>query len=488
MREVAYSQRLSESITDAQQQASLLISATTSTGWPDGDAWGQFPYELVSSAGPLGSSSQIKVFETGGHALMPLPAPSPYPVGHIDQSAETFPGAVGGPLAGTSVPVVSDTFAVASIPDISAPTIPNLLRKLPADAQIRAYVFVTDASATAAVDALDRVLYPGLPAAVLLVGAVAYLATRRALRPVEAIRARTAAVTASDPRERVTVPRTGDEIARLAETINETLERLDGAVRTLRGFVADAAHELRSPLATLLATLEVAEAYPDRADWPATVATARRQARRVQLLTEDLLLLARLDAQPAGPHADAAPGTAAAEVDLTGLAYDTAADYRVRPGGVTVLCDTTGTGRVLGDPARLERVLRNLLDNAVRHASTRVSVTVHDGCDAGGGAGYVELSVQDDGPGIPAQDRERVFERFTRLDDARSRETGGTGLGLAIAREIVERSGGTLRVAESEAGARLVARIPRARPATAEAAPPPTPEPPAAQSPAVALR
>jgi signal transduction histidine kinase len=329
---------------------------------------------------------------------------------------------------------------------------------VPANADLSVYVFVTPASAQAAVAALDRLLYPGVPAAVLLVAAVAYLATRRALRPVEAIRARTAAVTATDPRERVRVPDTGDEIARLAATINTTLQRLDDAAQAQRRFVADAAHELRSPISSLLTTVEVAEAYPERADWPETVATTAQQARRIQNLAEDLLLLARMDA------ALPANGTAAA-VDLAAQARDTVAEYTARPDTdpagrtVTVTCRSDAEVLVEGDRNGLERLQRNLTDNAVRYARSRVDVRVY----AAGETAVIE--VEDDGPGVPAADRERIFERFTRLDDARSRETGGSGLGLAIVRDVVERHHGTIEVTDAAAGpgagARFTVRIPR---------------------------
>jgi signal transduction histidine kinase len=321
----------------------------------------------------------------------------------------------------------------------------------PPSGMVRVYVFATTDFARQAQTALDRDLYPAVPAAALLVAAVAFLATRRALRPVEEIRVRTAAVTAADPRERVAVPRTGDEIARLAVTINETLGRLDSASRAQRRFVADAAHELRSPLAGLLATLEVAEVYPDRADWPATVAVAARQARRVQALADDLLLLARLDSAPAP-----VPGRL---VDLAALAQDVAVDFAARC-PIEVRDDTAGTALVHGVPLQLERMLRNLVDNATRFAATgvRVEVSVQ--------AARVVLTVHDDGPGIPAEDRERVFERFTRLEDDRSRDTGGSGLGLAIVREIAGRHHGTVRVQgaqEGVSGARLTVRLPLAQ-------------------------
>ena len=176
---------------------------------------------------------------------------------------------------------------------------------------------------------------------------------------------------------------------------------------------------------------------------------AARQARRIQALADDLLLLARFDAA-----AVAAPERV---VDLAALAQDVAADFAAL-GEVSVDDDTRGRARVGGTPVQLERMLRNLVDNATRFAAARVGISVStQGTTA-------VIRVQDDGPGIPAADRERVFERFTRLEDDRSRDTGGSGLGLAIAREITERHRGTVRVEASERGARLVVRLPLAGP------------------------
>ena len=460
MRHVAYDQRYGESTGNARQQADLLISNVTLSSWPTGDNWGPFPFELVTTKGLLSSSSQIKVFEGASRhgpgaadslSYMPVPKASAAGLPYSGTWTIVFPANVRSPLAGVHVTVVS-----ATLP-ISALTIPqgnssNGMSGQPANASVRAYVFVTPTSARAAVAALDRILYPAIPTAVLLVAAVAYFATRRALRPVEAIRARTAAVTATDPRERVTVPKTGDEIARLAITINATLERLDAAAQSHRRFVADAAHELRSPLASLLTNLEIAETYPDHADWPETVATAAGQARRIHALADDLLLLARLDAAPTAACSPDDP------VDLARLARDVADDYADRCDTVIVDCDGDDAARVHGSPVHLERLLRNLMDNATRYADKRVEVSVRTDADTSDAI----LTVHDDGPGIPAADRERVFERFTRLDDDRSRKTGGTGLGLAIAREIVERYDGTLRVVDARRGACFTARLPLA--------------------------
>ena len=472
MRHVAYDQRYSESTGNARQEADLLISNVTPNSWPGSDDWGPFPFEIVTSGGLLSSSSQLKAYEStngraqgeaGARSLMPPPAPSVAGLPYSGTWTAHFVATGKSPLAGLTVTSVSTTLLVSEL-TIAQGNASNGMIGQPANSSVRAYVFVTPTSAQAAVAALDRVLYPAIPTAVVLVAAVAYLATRRALRPVEAIRARTAAVTATDPRERVAVPNTGDEIARLATTINATLERLDNAAQSHRRFVADAAHELRSPLASLLATLEIAEIYPDRADWPETVATAAGQARRIHALADDLLLLARLDAAPTA-NANDDP------VDLARLARDVTHDYADRCDTLTVHCDTGGEDpdedempvRVNGNPVHLERLLRNLLDNATRYADKRVEVSVHTDTDTKeGDTGNAILTVRDDGSGIPAAEHERVFERFTRLDDDRSRRTGGTGLGLAIAREIAERYDGTLRIVGARRGAVFVARLPLA--------------------------
>jgi signal transduction histidine kinase len=450
MGHVAYRQRMSQTRQEAQNEAGNLLDAMTLTEWPGGDQWG-LPYEVDSTGGLLNSSSQLQAFETGGKAFMRLPGTATTNTPYWGSTRAGFPhlgGRQGGGLAGTSLEAETATLPI-SMAARGTTTLGNFdeATDSPPNGTVRAYVFVTTAEAQSAQSALDHDLYPVVPFAALLVAGVAFLATRRALRPVELIRARTAAVTATDPRERVAVPRTGDEIARLAVTINDTLERLESASRVQRRFVADAAHELRSPLASLLATLEVAETYPERADWPETVSVAARQARRIQALADDLLLLARFDSA-----AVAAPERV---VDLAALAQDVAADFAAR-GEVSVLDESGGRALVGGNPVQLERMLRNLVDNATRFAAERVeiSVLVQDT--------KAVLRVQDDGPGISVADGERVFERFTRLDDDRSRDTGGSGLGLAIVREIVERHRGTVRVVESERGALLSVRLPLA--------------------------
>ncbi|CAL9597449.1 ATP-binding protein [Streptomyces sp. enrichment culture] len=300
-----------------------------------------------------------------------------------------------------------------------------------------------------AVNTALTVMLIGFPALLAVVAWVTWLVTRRALRPVEGIRREMAAITASeDLARRVPVPGTHDEVARLASTTNETLTALESSVERQRRFVADASHELRSPIASLRTQLEVAAAHPELLDLDGAV----EDTVRLQRLAADLLLLARLDAgeRPAD-----------ARVDLAALAREEAEGRR----GVSVRADPGVT--VAGSRGQLGRVLANLLDNAQRHARSTVEVSVRrdtapredggrdGGGDGGGDGGVAVVAVADDGEGVAAADRERIFERFVRLDAARSRDDGGAGLGLAIARDVAVRHGGTLTVHDAPAGGAL---------------------------------
>ncbi|MFE3265346.1 ATP-binding protein [Streptomyces sp. NPDC059215] len=292
------------------------------------------------------------------------------------------------------------------------------------------------AAEQAAVRTALTVMLTGLPLLLAVVAAVTWRVTRRALRPVEGIRSEMAAITASeDLARRVPVPDTQDEVAGLARTTNETLAALETSVERQRRFVADASHELRSPIASLRTQLEVGAAHPELLD----VTGAVEDTVRLQRLAADLLLLARLDAgeRPSGTR-----------FDLAALVRE---EVSRRP-GVTAHC---ASAEVVGSRGQLARLLGNLLDNARRHARSRVAVTVRtDGP-------WAVLEVADDGAGVPAAERERIFERFVRLDEARSRDDGGAGLGLAIARDVARRHGGTLTAGEAaEGGALFTLRLP----------------------------
>ncbi|MGW1181382.1 sensor histidine kinase [Streptomyces drozdowiczii] len=289
-----------------------------------------------------------------------------------------------------------------------------------------------------AVDSVRAAMLAGLPVVLLVVAGTTWLVTRRALRPVEGIRREMAAITASeDLGRRVPEPGSRDEVARLARTTNETLAALEESVGRQRRFVADASHELRSPIASLRTQLEVAAAHPDLLDLPGAVA----DTVRLQSLAADLLLLARLDA---GER----PG--ATRLDLGALVREEVSQRVGDRVPVSVSVRDDGL-EVAGSRGQLARVLGNLLDNAQRHAVRSVSVTVD--ADAGG----VLVAVTDDGAGVPEAERDRIFERFVRLDEARARDDGGAGLGLAIARDVAARHGGTLTVS----GARFELRLPR---------------------------
>ncbi|MFE9248292.1 ATP-binding protein [Streptomyces sp. NPDC007088] len=296
-----------------------------------------------------------------------------------------------------------------------------------------------------AVGTASTVMLIGLPVLLAVVAAVTWLVTRRALRPVEGIRREMAAITASqDLGRRVPEPGTHDEIAALARTTNETLSALESSVERQRRFVADASHELRSPIASLRTQLEVGAAHPELLDVDGAVA----DTVRLQQLAADLLLLARLDA---GERPRDRP------VDLLSLVA-AELDQRAHDRVPARFHAGTDAAEVLGSGSQLRRVLGNLLDNAQRHARSEVSVELNRG-DV-----FAELAVADDGAGVPPEQRERIFERFVRLDDARARDEGGAGLGLALARDLALRHGGTLTVGERPGGgARFVLRLPLSR-------------------------
>lgn len=282
----------------------------------------------------------------------------------------------------------------------------------------------------------------------LLLGLMALVAWRvigSTLRPVEALRRGAERISGTAPDERLPVPVAADEIRALAVTLNAMLDRLAAARGRQRAFVADAAHELRSPLTSMRTQLEVAQQLGEGGSLPAELLV---EVERLTRLVEDLLLLARVDADQRGPAAPAV-------LDARELVTDVAAGYA--GARVPVRAAAEAAVLVCADRDELRRALRNLIDNAVRHARTGVWVdaVVEPG-------GPVLIAVSDDGPGIPTAERERVFDRFARRDDARSRDAGGSGLGLPIARELVHRARGTVVFAtDAEGRLRAEVRLPR---------------------------
>jgi signal transduction histidine kinase len=298
--------------------------------------------------------------------------------------------------------------------------------------------------------ALRNGLLIGAPLLLVALALVSWRVIGWTLAPVEALRRgadqiSAAEITSSGTAQRLPVPDARDEVRRLAETLNDMLGRLAAASASQRGFVSDAAHELRSPLASLRTQLEVA-ARLGGAETTELATDALLDVARLSTLVDDLLLLARLDEAP-GRTRRREP------VDLGELAATVVGRYAAARVPVTV-AGPAAELVVPGDPNGLTRVLANLVDNAVRHASAQVTVTVT------GTEGQGELIVADDGPGIPVADRDRVFDRFTRLDDARARESGGAGLGLAIVRELVRAHGGTVTLRDAAPGLEVHVALP----------------------------
>jgi len=310
-----------------------------------------------------------------------------------------------------------------------------------------------------AVAAVVRLLAVAVPLVVALVTLLAWVVVGRALRPVERIRRDAEAIGSSpgggrgdgrgDARvhSRVDEPGTGDEVDRLARTLNGMLARLDAARTAQRRFVSDASHELRSPLATVRQHAELARIHPDRTSLAELADVVLAEGARQEELVDALLVLSRLDE---GAGLDARP------VDLDDVALEEVARLR---GRADVRVDGSGirAARVTGDARLLALAVRNLAENAARHAASTVTVSTAATDDG------VVLAVDDDGRGIPAAERERVLDRFVRLDEGRDRDSGGSGLGLAIVRAVAEAHGGSARVEEAPGGgARVVLRLPAA--------------------------
>jgi signal transduction histidine kinase len=288
-------------------------------------------------------------------------------------------------------------------------------------------------------------LLVAVPTASAVLAALVWLLVGGVLRPVEQIRARVASIGGRDLDQRVPEPGTRDEIARLAHTMNDMLARLETATDRQRRFVADASHELRSPLTRMRAELEVDRAHPESADPDATRRSVLEEVALMQRLVEDLLTLARLDGEPAHLRHQM--------VDLDDVVLREVRGAATASVGVDA--SAVSAAQVWGDPTQLARVIRNLIDNALRYGGPNIVITLREE------SGEAVLTVADDGPGVPAALQETIFQRFTRVDEARSTAAGGAGLGLAIVREIVELHGGSVVLdPEHSTGARFVVRFP----------------------------
>ena len=299
---------------------------------------------------------------------------------------------------------------------------------------------------------LTKAALIGAPIAVLLLGLSTYFVTTLTLRSVAALRHGAADITAAGlSGQRLPVPGAQDEIHRLAVTLNRMLDRIETATARQRTFVGDAAHELRSPLASLRVQLEVSQRMGPSTDWPELIDDVLIDVSRLDRLVEDLLALARLDET----------GGASARhesIDLGALIESITPNYE--HARVPVECAVAPDVIVLGSRDALHRVVVNLVDNAVRYARSGVQVDV----DADGP--FARLTITDDGPGLPESERERVFDRFYRAETSRSRDSGGTGLGLPIVRDLLRAHKGTVRLIARPDGAdglRALVLLPRER-------------------------
>ena len=295
---------------------------------------------------------------------------------------------------------------------------------------------------TDSINTIRRLLWFAVPTLILAIAAITWLAATRALRPVHAISRQARAISAANIDQRLPLPPANDEIRELADTVNDMLARLERSQQQQRQLVADASHELRSPVASTRAQLEVAQRNPEAADWEAMTTTVLGEQEQLSSLIDDLLALSRLD--EAGP-------SRAKVVDLE----DLIGAESNRGHGVRVRTAINAPVQVSGDEGLLTRAVRNLVDNATRHAKAEVLIALR------ATAMSAIIDVDDDGPGVPVSQRERIFDRFARIDEARDRVRGGAGLGLAITREVARAHGGEVEVTDSPmGGARFTVTLP----------------------------
>lgn len=372
---------------------------------------------IIDDSGKILLSSRVS-------QLLPLSDRRPHGTERIVQNARHWwrPGDVDTPL------IVSR--------GVRAPSGQHVIVQVAASQQPQHEAISTDA----------KYLLLGTPILTALAAALAWWVAGRALAPVDRMRAEVDAIESGHLDARVVVPEQKDEISALAVTLNRMLNRLESSQARQQRFVADASHELRSPLATLQAATDLAALDP-AGEWPVVAPTVRIELQRMGALIDDLLLLARLD--------ERRTSTPARAIDLDDIAQAEVGRWR---------SEQRVTVRYAGSPTRarapestVQRIARNLVDNAIRHAAGHVLVTTTT--DSKGAL----LTVDDDGPGIDSAERERVFDRFVRLDEGRSRGEGGFGLGLAIVRELARSSGGDVWIEDSPlGGARFAVSLPRA--------------------------
>lgn len=397
-------------------------------------------------------SGKVVAFTPGASPTTPMATFLPPPEGEV---AKSFPG----------LPVRDDEAYLVVARSLQL-----------GDAHYVIYAARSLASVEATLHTLDLALVIGLSGLLALMAIGTWTLTGRTLQPVESIREEVEQITAGRLERRVPVPESKDEVASLAVTMNDMLARLEQAVVTQKRFVSDASHELRSPLTGLIAEVEVTRAHPDWANFDEVLSSVLDEARRMEAIVGNLLFLARgdekglaLDKRPVElatlvrEELERRAGRAGPRIQFLGTwvgpeKEQPEKDAKLSDASPVVLgANPVVLGAspvVLGNAEELSRMLRNLLDNAQRFARSCVEVTLEQRGNS------LVLSVRDDGPGIPPDLREKVFERFRRLDEDRSRQTGGTGLGLAIVRQIVDAHRGKVWIEDAQPGARFVVRLP----------------------------
>lgn len=303
----------------------------------------------------------------------------------------------------------------------------------------------------AAVGRVDRALVTGGAIAVVVAGVGGWLLARAALRPVDRMRREAAEISEHDSSAALPVPRTRDEIAALATTLNALLARLQDAINRQRAFVADASHELRTPVAVLEVELELAQRSDrSRADLTDAVGQASQQTARLTRLTDELLFLARVD-EPVPGERRLLPVQPIVEEAMADVASEAAGR------DVRIVVDADPATQAPVAPDALRRAVRNLVANAVRHSPPHAAVTARVRTDDG----TAVIEVQDEGAGFPPDFLPHAFERFRRADEARGAATGGTGLGLAIVLAVARAHGGTAEARNRpEGGAAVGLRLP----------------------------
>lgn len=290
---------------------------------------------------------------------------------------------------------------------------------------------------------LAGALLLGGSGALMITTFIGWLVAGAALRPVERMRAEAAGISADEPGGRLQIPETGDELARLGETLNDMLARLEQAIEHERRFVDDASHELRTPLGILKTELELAlRKARSPEELTAALRSAAEESDRLNSLAEDLLVLARSDRGRLPVRRQ--------DTDISALISESISRFRPRAEerhiAVSLLGATQSHAAV--DPVRMQQTIGNLIDNAVRHApdggSVSITVTRTDG--------FLTIEVSDDGPGFPDDFLDKAFEPFARVDSGRARTSGGAGLGLAIVKAVVHSHGGTVTARNNEHG------------------------------------